>query len=58
MLALKLGISLNNIKVAGGGIDITQMIIDFYARALADGATETQGTACLTLLLTNLNDIS
>ena len=24
MLALKLGISLNNIKVAGGGIDITQ----------------------------------
>jgi hypothetical protein len=59
MLALKLGLSLNNIKAGGGGggSDITQMLIDFNARITADGGSS-QGTSCLALLLTNLNNIS
>lgn len=60
MLALKLGISLNNIKAGGGGgggDPISTMIADFESRVTTDGGT-TQGTDCLTDILTDLNDIS
>ena len=58
MLALKLGLSLNNIKAGGGGGDpIIQMLIDFNARITADGGSS-QGTSCLALLLIKLNNIS
>lgn len=61
MLALKLGISLNNIKAGGGGGGgggaIGTMIADFETRVSNDGGT-TQGTDCLTDILTDLNDIS
>ena len=58
MLALKLGLSLNNIKAGGGGGDpIVQMLIDFNARITADGGSS-QGTGCLTIILTDLNNIS
>ena len=59
MLALKLGISLNNIKAGGGGggDPISTMIADFQSRVTTDGGTN-EGTACLTTILTDLNDIS
>ena len=59
MLALKLGISLNNIKAGGGGgVDpISTMITDFTNRVSTDGGS-TEAEACLTVILTALNDIS
>jgi len=58
MLALKLGISLNNIKTgAVGGDPIDTMISDFQSRVTTDGGTN-EGSACLTAELTTLNDIS
>lgn len=60
MLALKLGISLNSIKAGGGGgggDPISTMIADFQSRVTTDGGTN-EGTACLTTILTDLNDIS
>jgi len=59
MLALKLGISLNNIKAGGGGggDPVDTMIADFQSRVTTDGGT-TEAAACLKTLLTALNDIS
>ncbi len=60
MLALKLGISLNNIKAGGGGgggDPIATMIADFESRVSTDGGTF-EGSSCLTTILTDLNDIS
>ncbi len=42
----------------GGGADpIAHMISDFQDRVTTDGGTN-EGTACLTTILTDLNDIS
>lgn len=59
MLALKLGLSLNNIKAGGGGgaDPISDMVADFQSRVTTNGGTN-EGTACLTTILTDLNDIS
>ena len=58
MLALKLGISLNNIKAGGGGGDpIATMIAGFESRVATDGGTF-GGSSCLNTILTALNDIS
>tara|TARA_B100001559_G_C16416134_1_gene582780 strand:+ start:405 stop:584 length:180 start_codon:yes stop_codon:yes gene_type:complete len=58
MLALKLGISLNNIKAGGGGGGgaIGTMIADFTNRVSTDGGT-TEAEACLTDILTFINNI-
>jgi hypothetical protein len=60
MLALKLGISLNNIKAGGGGgggSPVDTMIADFETRVTTDGGTF-GGSSCLNTILTALNDIS
>jgi hypothetical protein len=60
MLALKLGISLNNIKAGGGGgggDPIAKMVSDFESRVTTDGGT-TEAQSCLTAILTFINDIS
>ena len=59
MLALKLGISLNNIKAGGGGggDPVSTMIADFQSRVTTDGGTF-GGSSCLNTILTALNDIS
>ena len=59
MLALKLGISLNNIKAGGGGgggDPISTMITDFTNRVSTDGGS-TEAEACLTDILTFINNI-